>query len=206
MPCADALEGTAAGARRPARDQGRGAAMFEIAKLEAAPRTIRRNWSSINGELAPDDLSAPPTTAICCSRSIRLSTRSGLLRHSTFVLPGSIELAHREHQQIIRRSATVRRKRRQNWRASTFAILSRCGCGCTIIERRPRLPPCAACDPDAHGQCHVNTEMTVSGNGIECSTLSVLTDSATAPSSDSTVPQITLPPNTSWCGLMMRPK
>src|SRR5258708_3579431 len=43
----------------------------------------------------------------------------GLLRHSTFVLPGSIELAHREHLQIItavrdRNSAEAERLARQH--------------------------------------------------------------------------------------------
>jgi DNA-binding GntR family transcriptional regulator len=41
---------------------------------------------------------------IRAARQGRLCQRRGalgLLRHSTFVLPGSIELAHREHLQII---------------------------------------------------------------------------------------------------------
>lgn len=43
----------------------------------------------------------------------------GLLRHSTFVLPGSIELAHREHLQIIkairdRRSVEAERLAREH--------------------------------------------------------------------------------------------
>ena len=57
-----------------------------------------------------------------------------------------------------------------------------------------------------HGQCHLSTATTASGSGSSDVTMSVLSDRITAPTSDTTVPRITLPPNTSCCGLSMRLK
>jgi hypothetical protein len=52
----------------------------------------------------------------------------------------------------------------------------------------------------------LSTDTTASGSGSSDVTMSVLNDRITAPTSDTTVPRMTLPPNTSCCGLSMRLK
>src|SRR5436190_19171773 len=57
-----------------------------------------------------------------------------------------------------------------------------------------------------YGQCQASNAANGSGSGTTSCTACVLKESANAPASDTTVPAITLPPNTSCSGLSRRLK
>jgi DNA-binding GntR family transcriptional regulator len=96
-----ALEGTAAALAAQHATKAEVQRLFEIAKLEARAKNDPQDLVVINGELHRTLYDAAHNRYLLQSINTVVDAL-GLLRHSTFVLPGSIELAHREHQQIIR--------------------------------------------------------------------------------------------------------
>ncbi len=96
-----ALEGTAAALAAQHATKAEVQRLFEIAKLEARAKNDPQELVVINGELHRTLYDAAHNRYLLQSINTVVDAL-GLLRHSTFVLPGSIELAHREHQQIIR--------------------------------------------------------------------------------------------------------
>ena len=66
-----------------------------------SPRVPGQELFVINGELHQTLYGAAHNPYLVQSLNSIVDTL-GLLRHSTFILPGSIELAHREHLKIIR--------------------------------------------------------------------------------------------------------
>lgn len=75
--------------------------LFTIADRELAARNDPEALVIINAELHQAIYSAAHNRYLLQSLNTIVDTL-GLLRHSTFVLPGSIELAHREHKEILR--------------------------------------------------------------------------------------------------------
>ena len=75
--------------------------LFAIAEKEAAAKRDAAALVGINGELHQAIYSAAHNRYLLQSLNTIADTL-GLLRHSTFVLPGSIEIAHREHMAILR--------------------------------------------------------------------------------------------------------
>lgn len=95
------LEGAAA---RLAAEQASSAEvknLFAIADQEAAAKNDAAALVIINSELHQAIYSAAHNRYLLQSLNTIADTL-GLLRHSTFVLPGSIQTAHREHMAIIR--------------------------------------------------------------------------------------------------------
>jgi DNA-binding GntR family transcriptional regulator len=96
----EALEGTAA---RLAAEHATAAEierLSEIADAEAAAKTDPDRLVIINSQLHQTIYAAAHNRYLLQALNTVVDTL-GLLRHSTFVLPGSIELAHREHLKII---------------------------------------------------------------------------------------------------------
>jgi DNA-binding GntR family transcriptional regulator len=92
--------------------------LFQIAASEARARKNPEKLVILNGELHQTLYAAAHNRYLLQSITTVVDAL-GLLRHSTFVLPGSIELAHREHLQIItavrdRNSAEAERLARQH--------------------------------------------------------------------------------------------
>jgi DNA-binding GntR family transcriptional regulator len=103
----EALEGTAA---RLAAEHATAAEikrLSEIADAEAAAKSDPNRLVIINSELHQTMYAAAHNRYLLQALNTVVDTL-GLLRHSTFVLPGSIELAHREHLKII---AAIRKHR-----------------------------------------------------------------------------------------------
>jgi DNA-binding GntR family transcriptional regulator len=103
----EALEGTAA---RLAAEHATAAEikrLLEIANAEAAAKADPNRLVIINSELHQTIYAAAHNRYLLQALNTVVDTL-GLLRHSTFLLPGSIELAHREHLKII---ATIRKHR-----------------------------------------------------------------------------------------------
>jgi DNA-binding GntR family transcriptional regulator len=116
----EALEGTAAAlaARHATETEVR--RLFEIAAAEARAKGNPQKLVVINSKLHQAIYAAAHNRYLLQSVNTIVDAL-GLLRHSTFVLPGSAELAHREHLQIIkairdRRPAEAERKARQHVR------------------------------------------------------------------------------------------
>ena len=95
-----ALEGTAAALAARHATKAEVQRLFQIAKSEARAKKDPAKLVIINSELHQTLYAAAHNRYLLQSITTVVDAL-GLLRHSTFVLPGSIELAHREHLQII---------------------------------------------------------------------------------------------------------
>jgi DNA-binding GntR family transcriptional regulator len=96
----EALEGTAAALAAEHATQAEIRLLLRIASKEAREKNSPDRLVGINGELHQTLYTAAHNRYLLQSVNTIVDAL-GLLRHSTFVLPGSIELAHREHLQII---------------------------------------------------------------------------------------------------------
>jgi DNA-binding GntR family transcriptional regulator len=96
-----ALEGTAAALAAQHATKAEVQRLFQIATSEARAKNNPAKLVIINSELHQTLYTAAHNRYLLQSITTVVDAL-GLLRHSTFVLPGSIELAHREHLQIIR--------------------------------------------------------------------------------------------------------
>ena len=96
-----ALEGTAAALAAQHATKAEVQRLFQIATCEARAKNDPAKLVIINSELHQTLYAAAHNRYLLQSITTVVDAL-GLLRHSTFVLPGSIELAHREHLQIIR--------------------------------------------------------------------------------------------------------
>jgi DNA-binding GntR family transcriptional regulator len=113
-----ALEGTAAALAAQHATKTEVQHLFQIAKSEARAKNDPAKLVIINSELHQMLYAAAHNRYLLQSITTVVDAL-GLLRHSTFVLPGSIELAHREHLQIItairdRKSAAAERLAREH--------------------------------------------------------------------------------------------
>lgn len=97
----EVLEGAAAASAARHATKTEIERMFKIAQVEAAHKKAPGKLVTINGELHSAIYTAARNPYLLQSISSVVDAL-GLLRHSTFVLPGSIELAHREHMDILR--------------------------------------------------------------------------------------------------------
>lgn len=97
----ETLEGTAAALAAKNATAAEVRTLFGIAATEAKERGEAAKLVVINAKLHQMIYRAAHNRYLLQSLTTIVDTL-GLLRHSTFVLPGSIELARREHQQIIR--------------------------------------------------------------------------------------------------------
>jgi DNA-binding GntR family transcriptional regulator len=97
----EALEGAAASLAAKNATAAEVRALFGIAATEAKERDDPSKLVVINAKLHQAIYRAAHNQFLLQSLTTIVDTL-GLLRHSTFVLPGSIELARREHLQIIR--------------------------------------------------------------------------------------------------------
>jgi DNA-binding GntR family transcriptional regulator len=97
----EALEGTAAALAAQHATDAEVKRLFEIAASEARAKNDPHQLVIINSELHQTIYGAAHNRYLLQSVNTVVDAL-GLLRHSTFVLPGSIEMAHREHLQIIR--------------------------------------------------------------------------------------------------------
>ena len=97
----EALEGAAAALAAEHATKAEVQLLFKIAASEASEKGNPDRLVTINGELHQTLYAAAHNSYLLQSLN-SIVDALGLLRHSTFVLPGSIELAHREHLQIIR--------------------------------------------------------------------------------------------------------
>ena len=96
----EALEGTAARLAAEHATATEIARLSEIAAAEAAAKSDPNKLVVINSELHQTMYAAAHNRYLLQALNTVVDAL-GLLRHSTFVLPGSIELAHREHLKII---------------------------------------------------------------------------------------------------------
>ena len=96
----EALEGTAAALAAEHASEAEIRLLLRIAAKEEREKDHPDRLVSINGELHQTLYRAAHNRYLLQSVNTIVDAL-GLLRHSTFVLPGSIELAHREHLQII---------------------------------------------------------------------------------------------------------
>jgi DNA-binding GntR family transcriptional regulator len=96
----EALEGTAAALAAEHATEAEIRHLLRIAAKEEREKDHPDRLVSINGELHQTLYRAAHNRYLLQSVNTIVDAL-GLLRHSTFVLPGSIELAHREHRQII---------------------------------------------------------------------------------------------------------
>jgi DNA-binding GntR family transcriptional regulator len=96
----EALEGTAAALAAIHATEAEVGLMDRIAAKEAREGNDPDKLVTINGELHATFYKASHNRYLLASVTSVVDAL-GLLRHSTFVLPGSAELAHREHLQII---------------------------------------------------------------------------------------------------------
>jgi DNA-binding GntR family transcriptional regulator len=113
-----ALEGTAAALAAQHATKTEVQRLFQIASCEARAKNDPAKLVIINSELHQMLYAAAHNRYLLQSITTVVDAL-GLLRHSTFVLPGSIELAHREHLQIIkairdRKSAQAERLAREH--------------------------------------------------------------------------------------------
>ena len=113
-----ALEGTAAALAAQHATKTEVQRLFQIASCEARAKNDPAKLVIINNELHQMLYAAAHNRYLLQSITTVVDAL-GLLRHSTFVLPGSIELAHREHLQIIkairdRKSAQAERLAREH--------------------------------------------------------------------------------------------
>jgi DNA-binding GntR family transcriptional regulator len=97
----ETLEGTAAALAAKNATPAEVRAMFDIAATESKERREPSRLVVINAKLHQMIYRATHNQYLLQSLTTVVDTL-GLLRHSTFVLPGSIDLARREHLQIIR--------------------------------------------------------------------------------------------------------
>ena len=97
----ETLEGTAAALAARHATRAEVQLMVKIAATEARERGRPERLVTINGELHQTIYTAAHNRYLLQSITTIVDAL-GLLRHSTFMLPGSIELAHREHMKIIR--------------------------------------------------------------------------------------------------------
>jgi DNA-binding GntR family transcriptional regulator len=97
----EVLEGAAASMAAKNATTAEVQELFKIAAMEADNKDSPDKLVVINGEFHQTLYCAAHNPYLLQSLS-SIMDALGLLRHSTFVLPGSIELAHREHMQIIR--------------------------------------------------------------------------------------------------------
>jgi DNA-binding GntR family transcriptional regulator len=95
-----ALEGTAAALAAQHASEAEIQRLFELAASEARAKKNPEKLVILNSELHQTLYAAAHNRYLLQSITTVVDAL-GLLRHSTFVLPGSIELAHREHLQII---------------------------------------------------------------------------------------------------------
>jgi DNA-binding GntR family transcriptional regulator len=96
----EALEGTAAALAADHATKAEVTLLFEIAAREARARNSPDRLGSINGELHQALYRAAHNPYLLQSLNSVVDAL-GLLRHSTFVLPGSSESAHQDHLRII---------------------------------------------------------------------------------------------------------
>ena len=96
----EALEGTAARLAAEHATAADIARLVEITADEAAAKNDPKKLVIINSELHQTMYAAAHNRYLLQALNTVVDAL-GLLRHSTFVLPGSIELAHREHLKII---------------------------------------------------------------------------------------------------------
>ena len=96
----EALEGTAARLAAEHATATEIARLSEITAAEAAAKSDPDQLVVINSELHQTIYAAAHNRYLLQALNTVVDAL-GLLRHSTFVLPGSIELAHREHLKII---------------------------------------------------------------------------------------------------------
>ena len=97
----EVLEGAAAALAAKHATKAEVQLLFKIAATEASEKNHPEKLVIINGELHQTLYGAAHNPYLLQSLN-SIVDALGLLRHSTFVLPGSIELAHREHLKIIR--------------------------------------------------------------------------------------------------------
>jgi DNA-binding GntR family transcriptional regulator len=97
----EVLEGAAAALAAKYAGRAEVQLLLKIAATEASEKDNPDKLVTINGELHRTLYHAAHNRYLLQSLNSVVDAL-GLLRHSTFVLPGSIELAHREHMQIIR--------------------------------------------------------------------------------------------------------
>jgi DNA-binding GntR family transcriptional regulator len=97
----EVLEGAAAALAAKHASRAEVQLLFKIAATEASEKDNPDKLVTINGELHRTLYHAAHNRYLLQSLNSVVDAL-GLLRHSTFVLPGSIELAHREHMQIVR--------------------------------------------------------------------------------------------------------
>jgi DNA-binding GntR family transcriptional regulator len=96
----EALEGTAAALAAQNATTAEVKRLFEIGAAEARARNDPEKLVTINSELHQTIYAAAHNRYLLQSVNTVVDAL-GLLRHSTFALPGSIESAHRQHLQII---------------------------------------------------------------------------------------------------------
>jgi DNA-binding GntR family transcriptional regulator len=113
-----ALEGTAAALAAQHAGEAEIERLFQIAASEARAKKNPEKLVILNSELHQALYAAAHNRYLLQSITTVVDAL-GLLRHSTFILPGSIELAHREHLEIItavrdRNSAEAERLARQH--------------------------------------------------------------------------------------------
>jgi DNA-binding GntR family transcriptional regulator len=96
----EALEGTAAALAAEHATPAEVRLLLRIAAREEREKEHPSRLVGINGELHQTLYRAAHNRYLLQSVNTIVDAL-GLLRHSTFVLPGSVELAHREHLQII---------------------------------------------------------------------------------------------------------
>jgi DNA-binding GntR family transcriptional regulator len=96
----EALEGTAAALAAQHAQPGEVEQLFDIMAREAAASDDPEKLVVINGELHQTIYAAAHNRYLLQSVNTVVDAL-GMLRHSTFVLPGSIELAHRDHLLIV---------------------------------------------------------------------------------------------------------
>ena len=113
-----ALEGTAAALAAQHASETEIQRLFQIAASEARAKKYPDRLVILNSDLHQTLYAAAHNRYLLQSITTVVDAL-GLLRHSTFVLPGSIELAHREHLQIItavrdRNAAEAERLARQH--------------------------------------------------------------------------------------------
>jgi DNA-binding GntR family transcriptional regulator len=97
----EVLEGTAAGLAAQHASDAEIKLMFSLAASELAAKDDPDRLVVINAELHQTIYAAAHNRYLLQSLNAVVDSL-GLLRHSTFVLPGSTELARREHVEILR--------------------------------------------------------------------------------------------------------
>ena len=109
--------------------------------------------------------------------------------------PASVcEPAHFQTRQMFRKPFTMIYRRTVEWPERAFEYV------------HPEADSLITDSSPGHGHCHFSTAATASGSGSTEETTSALNDSSTAPPSDTSVPRMTLPPNTSCSGVSNRLK